>query len=400
MCIVSRAGEIRLHRHMKAAPEPVLKAMAPYREGLVVAVECLCTWSWLADLWAQAGSAFVLGHARSMRAIPGGNAKTAQIAAHKIAVWRRGGLLPHAYIYPAQRRATRDLLRRRTHLMRTRAERFVHGQTTTRQDTLPELGQQIASQAHREGVAERCTDPAVRNSRAVDWALSPHDDQRRTALEWSLVKAATHPDANPLSLGHTVPGIGKMLSRVRRDAIHDLDRCPRGQDCVASGRLVKRAKASAGTRLGTSGQHLGTAHRQWAFSEAAAWCRRQKPAGPKRLARLEHHHGQGKALTLLAHRLARAVSHRLNHAIACALEQVLQREGSRAGEPDASLDTQGIRLNRAGSPSCSTASGNAEVRRGLVSRSLGPLIGPPLWRLNSRRASRPGNVGGPLYLYS
>jgi hypothetical protein len=122
MCIVSHAGEIRLHRHMKAAPEPVLKAMAPYREGLVVAVECLCTWSWLADLWAQEGSAFVLGHALDMRAIPGGNAKHDQIDAHKIAVWRRGGLLPHAYIYPAQRRATRDLLRRRTQLRRKRAE--------------------------------------------------------------------------------------------------------------------------------------------------------------------------------------------------------------------------------------------------------------------------------------
>ena len=37
-------GEICLHRNMKAAPEPFLKAIAPYREGLVVAVECIFTW--------------------------------------------------------------------------------------------------------------------------------------------------------------------------------------------------------------------------------------------------------------------------------------------------------------------------------------------------------------------
>jgi hypothetical protein len=63
ICILSHEGEILLPRNMKAAPEPFLKAMAPYREGLVVAVECLFPWYGLADLGAQEGIAFVLGHA-------------------------------------------------------------------------------------------------------------------------------------------------------------------------------------------------------------------------------------------------------------------------------------------------------------------------------------------------
>ena len=37
VCIMNHAGEVLLHRNMKAAPEPLLKAIAPYREGLVVA---------------------------------------------------------------------------------------------------------------------------------------------------------------------------------------------------------------------------------------------------------------------------------------------------------------------------------------------------------------------------
>ena len=49
VCLVSHAGEILLHRTMQTAPEPFLKAVAPYREGLVVAVECLFTWYGLAD---------------------------------------------------------------------------------------------------------------------------------------------------------------------------------------------------------------------------------------------------------------------------------------------------------------------------------------------------------------
>jgi hypothetical protein len=44
LCILDRDGEIVLHRNMKAAPEPFLKAIAPDREDLVVCVECIFTW--------------------------------------------------------------------------------------------------------------------------------------------------------------------------------------------------------------------------------------------------------------------------------------------------------------------------------------------------------------------
>jgi transposase len=98
VCILNQEGEIRLHRNMKASPEPFLKAIAPYREELVVAVECLFTWYWLADLCVQEGIPFVLGHALSMKAIHGGKAKNDQIDAHKIAVLLRGGMLPQAYV--------------------------------------------------------------------------------------------------------------------------------------------------------------------------------------------------------------------------------------------------------------------------------------------------------------
>jgi transposase len=168
---LSQDGEILLHRTMKAAPEPFLKAIAPYRQGLVVAVACIFTWYGLADLCAQEGMAFVLGHALYMKAIHGGKAKNDKIDAHKLAQLLRGGMLPQAYVYPAQMRATRDLLRRRTHLMRQRAALLAHVQNTTSQSNLPELGKKIAYKANRDGVAERFADAAVQKSIAVDLAL-------------------------------------------------------------------------------------------------------------------------------------------------------------------------------------------------------------------------------------
>jgi hypothetical protein len=56
-----------------------------------------------------------------MKAIHGGKAKNDTIDAHKIAVLLPGGMVPQAYVYPAARRATRDLRRRRMPLMRQRA---------------------------------------------------------------------------------------------------------------------------------------------------------------------------------------------------------------------------------------------------------------------------------------
>jgi transposase len=72
-------------------------------------------------------------------------------------------------------------------------------------------------------------------------------------------------------------------------------------------RLGKCAKDSAGKRYGTAGKKLGNAYLTWAFSEAAVLVLRNNAQGQKYLAGLEKKPGQGQALTILAHTLARAV---------------------------------------------------------------------------------------------
>ena len=129
-CILRQDGEVMLHRHMKARPDALLKAIAPYRDDRVIAVECLLTWDWRADLCAQEGLPCVWGHALYMQAIHGGKTNNDQIDSQQIAVLLRGGPLPQAYVYPAAMRATRALLRRRTHVMRKRAAVLAHIQHT------------------------------------------------------------------------------------------------------------------------------------------------------------------------------------------------------------------------------------------------------------------------------
>jgi transposase len=324
VCILDQAGETLLHRNMAATPEALLKAIAPYRDQIVLAAECMFTWYRLADLCAREGIPFVLGHALYMKAIHGGKAKNDKIDAQKIAVLLRGGMLPQAYVYPAQMRATRDLLRRRMHLAHKRAELLAHVQNTNSQYNLPAIGKKIAYKANRDGVAERFADPAVQKSIEVDLALISYDDELLGDVERTIVTTAKQHDANTLYLLQTVPGIGKILSLVLLDEIHDIHRFPRVQDFVSYCRLVKCAKESAGKRLGTSGSKIGNAHLTWAFSEAAVLFLRDHPAAQKYLARLEKKHDTGKALTVLAHKLARAVYHMHQRQVAFDREKFFQ----------------------------------------------------------------------------
>ena len=96
VCILDPQGTKLVHKNLPTTPDAFLRIIAPYREDLVVGVECMFTWYWLADLCQQEGIAFVLGHALYMKAIHGGKAKNDKIDAHKIVVLVRGGMCPQA----------------------------------------------------------------------------------------------------------------------------------------------------------------------------------------------------------------------------------------------------------------------------------------------------------------
>ena len=120
LCVMDQGGKILLHKNLPAEADVFLKAIAPYRADVVVAVECIFTWYWIADLCGREGIPFVLGHALYMKAIHGGKTKNDKIDSQKIAALLRGGMLPMAYTYPQGMRSTRDLLPRRMYLVHQR----------------------------------------------------------------------------------------------------------------------------------------------------------------------------------------------------------------------------------------------------------------------------------------
>ncbi len=311
LCVLNQQGEILLHRNMPCSPDFFLKAIAPYREDMAVAVECIFTWYWLADLCAQENIVFVLGHALYMKAIHGGKAKNDKIDAHKIAALLRGGMLPMAYVYPALMRSTRDLLRRRMHLMHKRSELLTHIQNTNSQYCLPQFGKKIAYKKNRQGVAEHFPDSSVRKSIEMDLSLIDHYDKLLTEVELYITQNAKIHDVNAFNRLRSVHGIGKILALVILYEIHEIDRFPTVQDFVSYARLVKCAKESAGKRHGSSGTKIGNVHLKCAFSEGSVLFLRANPAGQRYADKLTSKHGKAKALSILAHKLGRAVYYML-----------------------------------------------------------------------------------------
>jgi transposase len=311
LCVIDHDAQVLLHRNLRAAPEPFLNAIDPYREDLVVGAECVFTWYWLADLCARENIRFVLGHALDMRAVHGVKTKNDRIDSQRIAALLRGGNFPLSYVYPPKMRATRDLLRRRMYFSRKRAELLAHIQNTNSQYNMAPFGRRITYKSNREGVAEQFTDAAVRMSIEANLDLIGHYDRILRGLERHILRNAKIHDPKAFYLLSTVHGIGDILALVILYEIHDIRRFPRVQNFLSYARLVKCRKESAGKPSGPSKKKIGDPHLKWAFSEAAVLFLKDNPEAQRYMNRLRSKHGKAKALSILAQRLGRAVYYML-----------------------------------------------------------------------------------------
>ena len=89
--------------------------------------------------------------------------------------------------------------------------------------------------------------------------------------------------------------------------IHDISRFPGVGQLLSYACLVRGTHESDGKRKRSGGKKMGNLHLKWAFSEAAPLFLHGNPVDQKFFHRLERKHGKGKALSILAAKLAHAV---------------------------------------------------------------------------------------------
>jgi transposase len=311
LCVLDAKGKVVKDANIAATPDAFLQAIAPYRADLVVGCECMFAWYWLADRCQEEDVHLVVGHALYMKLIHGAKAKNDRIDAHKIARLLRGGNFPLSYVYPRGMRETRDLLRRRTFLVRQRAGLMTHLQILNAQYNLPPLPKKLSFAANRAemDIPARFSDPSVQRSAAADLAVIDCLDEQIAALELHLTRAAKVDDVQTYHRLRTIPGVGPVLALILLYEIHDIRRFSSAGQLLSYARLVRCSHESDGKVVGSGGHKIGNAHLRWAFGEAACLFLRGSERARLWKEKQARKRGEGKALAVLAARLARAVYH-------------------------------------------------------------------------------------------
>jgi transposase len=308
---MDRQGKKLVHTNVKNNDfEFFLKLVEPYRHDLTVCCECMFGWYWLADACQAAGLPFVLAHALYVKAIHGGKNKNDRIDSEKLTHLLRSNLIPPAYVYPAEGRPLRALLRQRIFYVWSRSEllarihshQLAHNRVPARQtrrcrdDWEKEL---LAAEDH----------PLRQVALQNDLAMIRHYDQQITQLEERLHKLTNQVASRDYALLQSVPGIGEHLGMTILYEVGQISRFPTVKDFLSYCRLVKGTVASAGKIKGLRGAKLGNPYLRWAFGEAAVIAKRDHYVLGPLAQRLEAHMGGNKfkANTVIAIKLARAV---------------------------------------------------------------------------------------------
>jgi transposase len=312
LVILDHDGHTRFARSLPAAPDPFLQAVAPLRDGLLVACECMHCWYWLADTCRDHHIAFVLGHAWAMKAVHGCKTKCDRKDAGSIARLLRGGNFPPAYAYPKQRRGLRDLLRARLRLVRQRAELYGHVHTARRQANLPPVSSDVKYKSKRAAIIDDIADPCVRRRVETHLTLLEPLDSAIRRLEAEIEAAAQHHFPTELAVLQSTPGVGAVLSLTILLEIDTIDRFDSRQQFRSDARLCGAVQSSDNKRCGTGNKKAGNAWLKWAFSEAAVLSAQKDERLGAYLQRLASKLGKAKAYSALAHKLGRAFYHLLH----------------------------------------------------------------------------------------
>jgi transposase len=309
--VLDAQGNTRLERNLPTTPDAFLAAIGPFLPDVVVACECVHTWYWLADLCAAHQVPFLLGHAFGMRAVHQCKTKSDPHDARNIALLLKGGVLPLAYPYPAQRRSLRDLLRARLRFVRLRARTYGHVHTALRQLNLPPVSNDVKYKSKRQAIAESIPDPHARRSVEADLELLDPLDTLIRRLERDLEVASQEHYEKEMVILQSIPGVGLILSLTILLEIDTIRRFDNRQQFCSYARLIAPPLESAGKKVGVGCRKQGNAWLKWAFSEAAVLSAQKDGRIGRYLQKLRGGHAPGKALGILAHKLGRAVYHML-----------------------------------------------------------------------------------------
>ena len=311
VCVMDRQGKKLVHTNVKNNDFSFfLKLIAPYKHDLTVCCECMFGWYWLADACQAAGLTFVLVHALYVHLIHAGKSKNDRIDSEKLTHLLRSNLIPPAYVYPADKRPLRALLRQRISFVWSRSERLARiNSHQLALNRTPAKQTRRTRDLWEERLLAAEDHPLRQIALKNELAMVRHFDHQIFQLEEELQRQTKQVACREYALLQTVPGIGENLGLTLLYEIGNIERFPTVKDFLSYCRLVKGTVASAGKIKGLRGAKLGNPYLRWAFGEAAVIAKRDHSRIGPLAQRLEERMGGNKfkANTVVAIKLARAV---------------------------------------------------------------------------------------------
>ena len=286
--------------------------LAAYREQLVgVVVESTYNWYWLVDGLQAAGYRVHLANTAAIRQYEGlkrtDDVHDAKWLAHVL----RLGILPEGYIYPKEERAVRDLLRKRSQLVRQRTANILGVQNLVARNTGAKIAADAVKQLDAEHAVElggdelrgRAIEANVVVMRCLDGAIARLERE-------VLARVKLRPE---FARVRTVPGIGQVLGLTIMLETGTVSRFAKAGRFASYARCVDSERISNGKKKGAGNVKCGNRYLAWAFVEAAHFAVRYEPRIKRFYERKRAKTNAVVAIKAVAHKLARAVWHMLRN---------------------------------------------------------------------------------------
>jgi transposase len=242
-------------RRLKNSAHEVLNALKPYKRRIAgVAVEATFNWYWLVDTLMEAGYKVHLAHAAAIGTYSGKKRTNDFDDAYNLARLLRKGELPQAYIYPKEERPFRDLLRKRSLLVKTRTQHLLSFNNLVSRNKGYGISGDKVKLLSDEDLKELFEHDYLLLSGQASVSLIRHLSQETRRLEKAILKIGRlKPEFNKLL---TIPGIG---------------------DIIGLTIAVDSKRESNGKKKGENNRKCGNKFLSWAYVEAATFSRRFCP---------------------------------------------------------------------------------------------------------------------------
>jgi transposase len=268
MVLIEEQDKIVYQKRLANNLAIIVSELSPYRsqiEGIVV--ESTYNWYWLVDGLMSEGYKVHLANTTAIQQYDGLKYTDDHSDARWLAHLLRLGVLPEGHIYPRAQRPVRDLLRKRSQLVRQRTAQVLSIENLWTRNTGSSLRANEINKIEAQQIEERLEDGelalAVKANVSVLQSINKQIEiVERRVLE--LVKLRPE-----LRLLKTVPGIGEILALTIMLETGQIQRFANAGNYASYCRCVDSKKISNGKKKGKGNTKNGNKYLAWAFVEAA-----------------------------------------------------------------------------------------------------------------------------------